>query len=47
MIQDGEKLIDHVELDFFLKGNTSLEQISRNKPYDWIPTSGWKDLLKL
>jgi dynein heavy chain len=25
MIQDGEKLINHMELDFFLKGNTSLE----------------------
>jgi len=25
MIQDGEALLNRVELDFFLKGNTSLE----------------------
>lgn len=44
MIQDGEKLINHQELDFFLKGNTSLDEITRYKPYNWIPDSGWKDL---
>lgn len=47
MIQDGEKLINHEELDFFLKGNTSLESASRHKPYEWIPDQGWKDLMRL
>jgi len=30
-----------------LKGNTSLEEISEPKPFEWIPESGWKDLQKL
>lgn len=47
MIQDGEALLNRVELDFFLKGNTSLEQVQRPKPYKWVSDSGWKDLQKL
>jgi hypothetical protein len=31
-------------LEFFLKGNTSLEGVSRQKPFKWIPDQGWKDL---
>lgn len=46
-ILDGDKLINHSELDFFLKGNTSLEEISEKKPYDWVPEAGWKDMYKL
>ena len=37
MIQDGEQLLNRVELDFFLKGNTSLEVVQRPKPYKWVP----------
>ena len=47
MIQEGEKLINSAELDFFLKGNTSLEAVNRPKPSKWIPDSGWKDIQKL
>lgn len=43
-ILDGDKLINHSELDFFLKGNTSLEELSEKKPFDWVPDAGWKDL---
>lgn len=46
-ILDGEKLLNITELDFFLKGNTSLEQIAKAKPYKWLTESGWKDLHKL
>ena len=46
-ILDGDKLINHQELDFFLKGNTSLEEIQEKKPYDWVPEAGWKDSQKL
>ena len=34
-------------LDFFLKGNLSLEPHPRHKPHDWLPTQGWQDLMKL
>lgn len=35
------------ELDFFLRGNTSLDAIAIQKPADWVSESGWKDLQKL
>lgn len=35
------------ELDFFIKGNISLEKSSRCKPHDWIPDQGWEDITKL
>eukprot|EP00357_Protocruzia_adherens_P037170 CAMPEP_0115003166 /NCGR_PEP_ID=MMETSP0216-20121206/18440_1 /TAXON_ID=223996 /ORGANISM="Protocruzia adherens, Strain Boccale" /LENGTH=58 /DNA_ID=CAMNT_0002368901 /DNA_START=44 /DNA_END=216 /DNA_ORIENTATION=- len=47
MILDGDGKIDHEELEFFLKGNTSLEPPSRKKPYPWISDIGWKDLERL
>ena len=47
MIQDGEKLINHVELEFFLKGNTSLEPVKNPKPFKWVPDGGWKDMQRL
>ena len=34
-------------LDFFLKGNLSLEKSERQKPYEWIPDQGWEDLVQL
>lgn len=46
-ILEADGLIDLVELDFFLKGNVSLEQPSHKKPFEWISDQGWKDLLKL
>ena len=47
MIMDQEGEIDPVEYDFFMKGNTSLEQLSMMKPFSWMPDQGWKDLDKL
>ena len=34
-------------LDFFLKGNLSLQPHPRRKPHDWLPKQGWQDLMKL
>lgn len=34
-------------LDFFLKGNLSLEPHPCKKPHDWLPEQGWQDLMKL
>ena len=33
-----------VELDFFLKGNTSLDAVEAKKPYPWLSDNGWKDI---
>jgi dynein heavy chain len=46
MIMDGEGTLDKKELDFFLKGNTSLEDVERN-PIKWLDDSGWKNANKL
>ena len=34
------------DLDFFVKGNISLEKSPRKKPHAWIPDQGWEDLVK-
>ena len=39
--------LDAQFLDFFLKGNLSLEKSGRRKPYDWFPDQGWQDLMRL
>ena len=47
MIMDNAGKLDHHEQEFFLKGNTSLEEVGKKKPYPWITDNGWKDLQKL
>jgi dynein heavy chain len=47
MIMDGDGDLNKIELDFFLKGNTSLDAIAREKPYPWLSANGWKDLQRL
>ena len=44
MIMDGDENLNRVELDFFLKGNTSLDAIEIKKPYPWISENAWKDI---
>ncbi|KAJ7569126.1 hypothetical protein O6H91_01G062100 [Diphasiastrum complanatum] len=46
-IIDGETSFDHAQLQFFLKGNLSLEKPSRAKPYEWLSDQGWQDLVQL
>ena len=46
-ILEGEGELNHELLDFFLKGNLSLEKSSRKKPADWIPDQGWEDMIRL
>jgi dynein heavy chain len=43
----GEGGVDPAELDFFLRGNTSLAKAQSEKPIPWISEKGWKDLLLL
>jgi dynein heavy chain len=47
MIMDGNDELNRVELDFFLKGNTSLEEVEAKKPYPWLGDNAWKDIQKL
>jgi len=47
MIMDGDKELNKVEMDFFLKGNTSLEAVEAKKPFVWLSENGWKDMQKL
>ncbi|XP_031712248.1 dynein heavy chain 10, axonemal [Anarrhichthys ocellatus] len=35
------------ELEFFIKGNLSLEKSTRKKPCDWLADQGWEDIVKL
>lgn len=36
-ILDADGALDRAQLDFFLKGNLSLEKSSRKRPFAWIP----------
>jgi dynein heavy chain len=44
MIMDGDNVLNKVELDFFLKGNTSLDPVEQKKPATWLADNGWKDI---
>ena len=46
MIMDGDEVLNRPEMDFFLKGNTSLDEVEA-KPFRWITPNGWKDAVKL
>jgi len=47
MIMDGNQELNKVEMNFFLKGNTSLDAVEAKKPYAWLSDNGWKDIQKL
>jgi dynein heavy chain len=47
MIMNGDNELNNVELDFFLKGNTSLDTVEAKNPHKWISENSWKDLQKL
>lgn len=44
MLIEGDGNLNKTELDFFLKGNTALESVTRPKPYKWLSDAGWKDM---
>ncbi|TWW56007.1 Dynein heavy chain 10, axonemal [Takifugu flavidus] len=46
-IEQAVKGVPQEELEFFIKGNLSLEKSQRKKPCDWLPDQGWEDLVKL
>uniref|UniRef100_A0A673VC35 Dynein axonemal heavy chain 10 n=1 Tax=Suricata suricatta TaxID=37032 RepID=A0A673VC35_SURSU len=46
-IEQAEGRVPQEELDFFLKGNLSLEKSPRKKPCTWLPDQGWEDIMLL
>ena len=46
MIMEGDRELNKTELEFFLKGSTSLEKVEAC-PYKWMTESGWKDAKRL
>ena len=47
-ILNGDGKLNHVYLDFFLKGNLSLEKAEKLNPFpDWFPEQGWQDMVRL
>lgn len=46
MIMDGDNELNKEDMDFFLKGNTSLDQVEK-APFKWISKNGWKDAVRL
>ncbi|XP_019718448.1 dynein heavy chain 10, axonemal-like [Hippocampus comes] len=46
-IEQAEDRVPQEELEFFIKGNLSLEKSSRKKTCSWLPDSAWEDVVKL
>ncbi|KAH9514993.1 Dynein heavy chain 10, axonemal [Bulinus truncatus] len=46
-LEQQQKHVLQDELDFFIKGNTSLQKSEVKKPYPWIPDVGWGDINRL
>uniref|UniRef100_UPI000FC45FB7 Dynein axonemal heavy chain 10 n=1 Tax=Bos taurus TaxID=9913 RepID=UPI000FC45FB7 len=46
-IEQAEGRVPQEELDFFLKGNISLEKSKRTKPCAWLSDQGWEDIMLL
>merc|ERR1712072_1507390 len=47
MILNAENDVEQEELDFFLKGQMSLEKAKQQKPFSWMMDQGWEDFVKL
>lgn len=45
MIAEGDGRMSRPLLDFFLKGDTSLEPPNRPSPASWLVSTNWKDLM--
>ncbi|XP_053327864.1 dynein axonemal heavy chain 10 [Spea bombifrons] len=46
-IEQADGRVPQEELDFFLKGNISLEKSKRKKPCSWLSDQGWEDIIRL
>ncbi len=46
-LEQDRKNVTQEELDFFIKGNISLEKSKRKKPFAWLPEQTWEDSVRL
>ncbi|XP_028025407.1 dynein heavy chain 10, axonemal [Bombyx mandarina] len=46
-LEQSEDNVSQAQLDFFIKGNVSLEKSARASPAPWMPAQGWQDIMKL
>ncbi|XP_043925694.1 dynein axonemal heavy chain 10 [Protopterus annectens] len=46
-LEQAEGRVPQEELDFFLKGNISLEKSKRKKPWPWLNDQSWEDIIRL
>uniref|UniRef100_A0A8C6Y8I9 Dynein axonemal heavy chain 10 n=1 Tax=Naja naja TaxID=35670 RepID=A0A8C6Y8I9_NAJNA len=46
-IEQADHRVPQEELDFFLKGNLSLEKSARKKPCPWLADQGWEDIIRV
>ncbi|CAG9136920.1 unnamed protein product [Plutella xylostella] len=46
-LEQSEDRVSQAQLDFFIKGNVSLEKPTQANPSTWISTQGWHDIMKL
>ncbi|XP_054851851.1 dynein axonemal heavy chain 10 [Eublepharis macularius] len=46
-IEQADHKVPQEELDFFLKGNLSLEKSARKKPCAWLSDQGWEDIIRV
>eukprot|EP00048_Salpingoeca_helianthica_P012895 m.192407 g.192407 ORF g.192407 m.192407 type:complete len:3920 (+) comp15437_c5_seq100:290-12049(+) len=44
---ESNNALPRIELDFFTKGNVSLEAVTRPKPHAWLAEQGWRDIVRL
>ena len=47
MAEYPKNTLPPLELDFFIKGDYSLDECAVPNPHNWITSTGWKDLVKL
>jgi len=47
VLEGGPAAPDPQLLDFFFKGNLSLERHPRPRPHEWVPDQGWQDVMGL
>ncbi|KAF3425259.1 hypothetical protein E2986_13407 [Frieseomelitta varia] len=46
-LEESTGNVSQQQLDFFVKGSVTLEKAARVNPTEWLPATGWTDLLKL
>ncbi|XP_030756931.1 dynein heavy chain 10, axonemal [Sitophilus oryzae] len=46
-LEQNAGIVSQAELDFFIKGNVSLEKSTRECPATWLASQNWENILKL